>query len=223
MKGKISDWKDDKGFGFIVSENQSNKIFFHISDIETKQRRPKVDDLVDFDLIRDDQQRLKAKHITINGLSSIKNKSNIEPVKKSIFDYIAIIVLLLSIISGGFTFYQTKDLSKIILYGIVAIVSFIFLSRQKKPKEKSFTCARCKSIAKFDKRTIQAWNNRAFKLYCSACHQQWLITQPEPEQLIRSGSSIRSKRSSKSGCLGIFIAITLLPIFTFISIYSWLF
>jgi len=138
MKGKISDWKDDKGFGFIVSENQSNKIFFHISDIETKQRRPKVDDLVDFDLIRDDQQRLKAKHITINGLSSIKNKSNIEPVKKSIFDYIAIIVLLLSIISGGFTFYQTKDLSKIILYGIVAIVSFIFLSRQKKPKEKKF-------------------------------------------------------------------------------------
>lgn len=215
MKGKICDWKDDKGFGFIVSENQSNKIFFHISDIETKQKRPKVNDLVDFDLIRDDQQRLKAKHITINGLLFAKNKSNVEPVKKNILDYIAIIVLLLSIIAGGFAFYQTKDLNKIILYGIVVIVLFIFLSRQKKPKEKIFTCARCKSIAEFDKRTIQAWNKGVLKLYCSACHQQWLTTQPETEQPIRT-------KSSKGGCLAIFIAITLLPVLTFISIYSWL-
>ncbi len=215
MKGKIFDWKDDKGFGFIVSENQSNKIFFHISDIETKQRRPKVDDLVDFDLIRDDQQRLKAKHITIKGLSSTKNQSNVEPVKKNILDYVAIIVLLLSIIVGGLTFYQTKDLNKIILYGIVVIISFTFLSRQKKPKEKNFTCARCKSVAEFDKRTIQAWNKGVLKLYCYACHQKWLITQPETEQPIRTGGS-------KSGCLGMFIAITLMPVFTFISIYSWL-
>ena len=219
MKGKISDWKDDKGFGFIVSENQSNKIFFHISDIQKKQRRPKVDDLVDFDLIRDDQQRLKAKHITIKGLpptkTILKNQSNVEPIKKNILDYITIFVLLLSIIVGGFAFYQTKDLNKIILYGIVVTVSFIFLSRQKKPKEKNFTCARCKSIAEFDKRTIRAWNKGVLKLYCSACHQQWLITQPETEQPIRSGGN-------KNGCLGMLIIITLLPILAYIGIHSWL-
>ena len=176
MKGKICDWKDDKGFGFIISENQSNKIFFHVSDIETKQRRPKVGDFVDFNLTRDDQQRVKAKNIAIKGLSSrkniLENQSNVEPVKKTILDYIAIIFLLLSTIAGGFTFYQTKDLNKIILYGIVIIVSIIFLSRQKKPKEKNFTCARCKDITEFDKRTIQAWNKGVLKLYCSACHQQ---------------------------------------------------
>jgi len=219
MKGKICDWKDDKGFGFIFSEDQSNKILFHISDIEKKQRRPKVGDFVDFDLTRDDQQRLKAKHITIKGLSSrktiLENQSNVEPAKKTILDYIAIIVLLLSIIAGGFSFYQTKDLNKIILYAIVVIISLIFLLRQKKPKEKKFTCARCKAIADFDKRTIQAWNKGVLKLYCSACHQQWLITQPETEKPIRTVGS-------KSGCLGIFIALTLLPVLTFIGIYSWL-
>ncbi|MDS4069597.1 MAG: cold shock domain-containing protein [Candidatus Competibacter sp.] len=219
MQGKIFDWKDDKGFGFIISENQSNKIFFHISDIENKQRRPKIGDFVDFDLTRDDQQRVKAKKITIKGLSSrkniLENQSNVEPVKKTILDYIAIIVLLLSTIAGGFTLYQTKDLNKIILYGIVIIVSLIFLSRQKKPKEKNFTCARCKTIAEFDKRTIQAWNKGVLKLYCSACHQQWLSTQPETEQRTQI-------RGSNNGCLGMFIALTLLPILTFIGVYSLL-
>lgn len=219
MKGKICDWKDDKGFGFIISENQSNKIFFHISDIETKQRRPKIGDFVDFDLTRDNQQRVKAKNISINRLSTrkniLENKSNVEPIKKTILDYIAIIFFLLSTIAGGFNFYQTKDLNNIILYGIVIIVSLIFLSRQKKPKENNFTCARCKAIAEFDKRTIQAWNKGVLKLYCSACHQKWLSTQPETEQSIQI-------RGSKSGCLGMFIALTLLPMLTFIGVYSLL-
>ena len=219
MKGKICDWKDDKGFGFIVSENQLDKIFFHVSDVKTKERRPKIGDFVDFDLGRDDRQRLKAKCILIKGLSSRKNglvnQSNVRSIKKTILDYAAIIILLLSIVIGGFVFYQTKDLNKLVPLGVIAVAAIVVLSRQKKPKEKFFTCARCKVIAIFDKRTISAWNKGISKLYCSACHQQWLSTQPELEQpgLIKN---------NKSGCLGVFMALTLLPVlmFAFIKIYS---
>ena len=219
MKGKICDWKDNKGFGFILSENRSDRIFFHISDVKTKERRPKVDDLVDFDVTRDAQQRLKAKHVAIEGLSltksSLINQSHVEPVKKTILDYLAITVLLLSIGVGGFLFYQTKDVNKLALFGIAIIVMIIVLLRQKKPKEKHFTCARCKIVTEFDKRTIQAWNKGMAKLYCSTCHQQWLSTQPRSEQSVQSGGG-------KSGCLGMFVTLTLLPVLTFISIYSWL-
>ena len=219
MKGKICDWKDDKGFGFIFSEGQSNKIFFHISDIKTKQGRPKIGDFIDFDLIQDTQGRSKAKNIIINGLSPkktiIKNQSNVEPIKKTIFDYIALAILFISIIIGGFIFYQTKDLNKIILYVIATTVALIFLSKQKKPKEKNFTCARCKTITNFDRRTIRAWNNSTFKLYCSACHQQWLMTQPETERPIRA-------RGNNSGCLGVIAILTLVPISAILSIYLWL-
>lgn len=218
MKGKICDWKDDKGFGFIVSENRSDKIFFHISDIQTKERRPKVGDFVDFDLTQDNQQRLKAKHVNIKGLSSRKvsllNQSGVEPVKKTILDYIAIIILLLSIGAGVFVFYQTKDFNKLIPFGIFTIAAIVFFSRQKNPKEKNFTCARCKVIAEFDKRTIHAWNKGVSKLYCSSCHKKWLSTQPEIEQPVKI-------RDNKSGCLGMFIALTLLPVLTFISVCSW--
>jgi len=39
MKGKVCKWNDDKGFGFILSEEFSEKVFFHISDIKTIARR----------------------------------------------------------------------------------------------------------------------------------------------------------------------------------------
>jgi cold shock CspA family protein len=219
MKGKICDWKDDKGFGFIILEDRSDKIFFHISDIETKERRPKIGDFVDFDLTRDNQQRLKAKHVSIKGFSSNKtrlNQSNVEPVKKTIFDYIAVAILLLSISAGSFSFYQTQDFNKIIPFLIIAIAAIISFLRKKKPKEKNFTCARCRIIAEFDKRTIQAWNKGVPRIYCSACHQQWLNAQPEIEQPLQI-------KSSKGGCLGMFILIATLPMLAFIGVSSWLF
>ena len=214
MKGKILDWKDDKGFGFILPENGSDKIFFHISDVKTKGRRPKAGDLVNFDITRDARQRIKAKQVAIQGLSATKrtNQSNVEPVKKTILDYLAIIVFILSIGAGGLLFYQTKDVNKLAPFGVAAVAALLLLSRQKKPKEKNFTCARCKVVAGFDKRTIQAWNKGMTKLYCSVCHQQWLSTQPEPEQFIQ-------RSSGRSGCLGVAIALMLFPAIAFIGLF----
>jgi cold shock CspA family protein len=217
MKGKICDWKDDKGFGFILPYHQLDKIFFHISDVKTKERRPKIADLVNFEVTQDSRQRLKAKNVVIEGLSSNQvnrvNYSNVEPQKKTILDYISIVVLLFSVGIGGFIFYQTRDLNKIAPFSISTIAALIIILRQKKPKEKKFTCARCKLIADFDKRTIQAWSKGMDKIYCTACHQQWLIDQSQ---------KLTQNKGSTSGCLSIFTVIAILPMLTFISIYNWL-
>lgn len=217
MKGKISDWKDDKGFGFIREHEQSDKIFFHISDIKTKGRRPKIDDSVEFEIAQDSQKRLKAKNIVIESLPAKQgqqvNYSNVEPPKKTVIDYLSIAVLFISIGVCTFIFYKTQDVNKIILLGVFVIISVIIFLREKTPKEKVFTCARCKSIADFDKRTIQAWNAGFDKLYCIACHKQWLEAHSQ-QQVIRS-------RQSTSGCLGIFVLFVLLPILMLTSIYEW--
>lgn len=217
MKGKISDWKDDKGFGFIREHEQSDKIFFHISDIKTKGRRPKIDDSVEFEIAQDSQKRLKAKNIVIESLPAKQgqqvNYSNVEPPKKTVIDYLSIAVLFISIGVCTFIFYKTQDVNKIILLGVFVIISVIIFLREKTPKEKVFTCARCKSIADFDKRTIQAWNAGFDKLYCIACHKQWLEAHSQ-QQVIRS-------RQSTSGCLGIFVLLLLLPILMLTGIYTW--
>ncbi len=46
--GKIVTWQDDKGFGFLKSEDFSEKIFVHISSFASGSPRPKIGDEVVF-------------------------------------------------------------------------------------------------------------------------------------------------------------------------------
>ena len=50
MQGKIIKWDDEKGFGFIKSEEQTENIFAHASHFRNKTLRPAVGDIVEFTL-----------------------------------------------------------------------------------------------------------------------------------------------------------------------------
>ena len=219
MKGKIDQWNDDKGFGFIKPDNGSEKIFFHISSVKTNSRRPKIGDIVLFDSIRDKQQRLKAKSVVIEGATKAVNPNSkskigtIEPPKKNYIDYMLIIVCALSLIAAGFAFFQLRALEKSLLYGIPAVISLIVLNRQKKPREKSFSCAGCRKISDFDARTIEAWNRGFTRLYCKTCHLEWLKNNPNQKLSIQR---------TRSGCLGIFALLIIIPTLGSIWLYNWL-
>jgi len=49
MKGTIARWFDNRGFGFIAVEGQSNDIFVHINDMEGYSN-PQMGDEVEFDV-----------------------------------------------------------------------------------------------------------------------------------------------------------------------------
>ncbi|MCW4041399.1 MAG: cold shock domain-containing protein [Candidatus Bathyarchaeota archaeon] len=49
MKGTIARWFDNRGFGFIAVEGQSNDIFVHINDMDGISN-PQMGDEVEFDV-----------------------------------------------------------------------------------------------------------------------------------------------------------------------------
>jgi cold shock CspA family protein len=219
MKGQILQWNDDKGFGFIVSEDGDERVFFHISAVNTRSRRPQVSDIVLYEAIHDSEGRLKAKEVVIEGVSSgtgIHREKKIltEPPKKDALDYLSI-ALLLGVLAGAvFAFVETGNIEKTIPILAILIIPIALLNRQKKPKEKSFTCARCKKISQYDKRTVKAWNNGSLKLYCSVCHQQWLTQHPRESQ-----QGIVNSRGR--GCLGVAFLLVMLPLVACIAAYQW--
>lgn len=221
MKGKISQWKDDKGFGFILPEDGGEKLFFHISSVKNQSRRPQVGDAVLYDSERDTQGRLRAKGVVLEGVASKpdghRRRSIIhtEPVKKNTIDYIAMLVAALSIAVGVIVFYKTGSIEKIVPIGILLVISVVVLSKQKRPKEKLFTCARCKKAENHSKRTIKAWNNGFTKLYCGSCHEKWLRENEEPSTYV-------SNQRGGRGCLGVAVLLVLLPIATGYGVYEWL-
>jgi len=59
-EGKIVEWKDDRGFGFVESPLVDGRIFFHIKNFTRRDRRPVVGDSVVVSVGQDDRGRTRA-------------------------------------------------------------------------------------------------------------------------------------------------------------------
>jgi cold shock CspA family protein len=70
QKGVLFTWKDEKGFGFILPENGSEKIFIHISAFGKISRRPKEGDIIYYHLKTTEKGKKSAYHAIIEGVKS---------------------------------------------------------------------------------------------------------------------------------------------------------
>src|SRR5690606_24617308 len=67
IKGKLTTWNDDKGFGFITPLTGGKQIFIPIKAFGNRNRRPGVDQLVTFALSSDERGRPCAINATLAG------------------------------------------------------------------------------------------------------------------------------------------------------------
>jgi uncharacterized membrane protein YsdA (DUF1294 family)/cold shock CspA family protein len=59
-QGKITDWKDDKGFGFITPNGGGQRVFVHIKSCSNRQQRPVRNEIVTYELTHDAKGRPQA-------------------------------------------------------------------------------------------------------------------------------------------------------------------
>jgi cold shock CspA family protein len=57
VKGKITSWNDDKGFGFITPVSGGKQVFVHIKAFGKGNRRPGINQIVTYNLSSDWQGR----------------------------------------------------------------------------------------------------------------------------------------------------------------------
>ena len=66
-QGKITDWKDDKGFGFITPNGGGQRVFIHIKSFSNREQRPVGNELVTYELTHDTKGRPQASSIAFVG------------------------------------------------------------------------------------------------------------------------------------------------------------
>jgi uncharacterized membrane protein YsdA (DUF1294 family)/cold shock CspA family protein len=66
-QGKITDWKDDQGFGFITPNGGGKQVFVHIKSFARKHRRPADLELVTYELASDSRGRIHAENVMLVG------------------------------------------------------------------------------------------------------------------------------------------------------------
>ena len=65
MQGKIIEWNDQKGYGFIAPVNAEQPVFLHISAMKNRHVRPRLNNKVFFEVSRDRKKRLNAINVVL--------------------------------------------------------------------------------------------------------------------------------------------------------------
>jgi uncharacterized membrane protein YsdA (DUF1294 family)/cold shock CspA family protein len=67
-QGRLTDWNDDKGFGFVAPDQGGPRAFVHIRAFSYRHRRPRMGDVITYQLTRDNQGRLRAENVLFREL-----------------------------------------------------------------------------------------------------------------------------------------------------------
>ncbi|MBD2608028.1 cold shock and DUF1294 domain-containing protein [Scytonema hofmannii FACHB-248] len=139
-KGKLTTWKDDKGFGFIRSSDGSQDVFLHITALKETNHRPQVDDVICYQLTVDKDGRIHACNASIEGVVSKPmpiisykaiEKETLKPKAKS---SLILEVLLLSLLPGlGAMNFALTTFNPIplILYPVMSFLTFTLYADDK--------------------------------------------------------------------------------------------
>lgn len=126
-EGKLTTWKDDKGFGFITPASGEPEIFVHVSAFVNRRRRPVMNDRVKFHAQTGTDGRRQAANVSFHG--DIPNV--LTPVRMSLFVALGFLAYI------GWSVYQATIPSGILwLYILVSGVTFVLYGHDKSAAQK---------------------------------------------------------------------------------------
>jgi cold shock CspA family protein len=70
-QGRIVEWNDARGFGFVLWHGGDERAFAHISAFADRRARPAVGDVVTYDVTADPRQRMRATDIRYAGVAAV--------------------------------------------------------------------------------------------------------------------------------------------------------
>ena len=130
-QGKISDWNNEKGFGFVSPNGGGQKAFVHIKAFLKYSSRPVGGELITYELEKDPKNRFYAKNIELMGESLVASeygKSNFIP---SFFAVTFLVLLYL------LTFIKFAPLNLLLAYLVVSAFTFVVYAKDKLAAKKN--------------------------------------------------------------------------------------
>ena len=122
-QGKITDWKDDKGFGFITPNGGGPQVFVHIKSFSNRQQRPIGDEIVTYELGHDPKGRPQANSVAF----ALKHTSSANPSETGNVSLILAVAFLALVAGSAFSgklpaevawFYLAASLAAFLAYAL---------------------------------------------------------------------------------------------------------
>src|SRR3990167_3574602 len=103
-QGKITSWKDDQGFGFVIPNGGGEKAFVHIKAFSNRSHRPMEGDSITYELATDGKRRLSAENIRFVGERVTDNALKKTKSFDTIFAFLFCLFLALLVLTGRLPF-----------------------------------------------------------------------------------------------------------------------
>ena len=129
VKGRVTSWNEEKGFGFITPNNEAKQIFVHISAFVHRRKRSPINQVITYALSIDKQGRSCADKVLRSGESLLKNKP--KKGRQSIFIVIAFVIIV-----GALTLTKMTHFLVFSFYFGVSLFTFVLYARDKSAAKK---------------------------------------------------------------------------------------
>ena len=87
-QGRLTDWNDEKGFGFVTPDNGGLRAFVHIKAFSYRTRRPREGDVITYQLGWDADGRPRAQNILFREVRSATASASSNSDLKSVAQYV---------------------------------------------------------------------------------------------------------------------------------------
>lgn len=119
LKGKLIKWNKDKAFGFIKPNGGGDNVFIHKTALSNQNRKPQVNDIITFSILKDQQGRYSADAATFYG-EKLKKHQTKKVNKFSLY----LSITFLSFVS---TFFYLGYFSQklVLIYFVISVITFL--------------------------------------------------------------------------------------------------
>lgn len=122
-QGRVVEWNDERGFGFIVPLGGETRHFAHISEFPRDQRRPMATDLVSYIAARDERNRPQAHEIAFLAPAHARHEEPARPLGPAelAIPVVFMVALMLLTVTG---LLPVAVLGAYIVMSLVAFVAY---------------------------------------------------------------------------------------------------
>ena len=124
-QGRITNWKDDQGFGFITPNGGGEPVFLHIKTFSNRHRRPVGNELVTYELTIDERRRPRAVNVAFVGERGVE-----QPTGGGGWIPTAIVMLFLVSVAGA-VFAGKLPLAVPGVYIVASVIAFVAYALDK--------------------------------------------------------------------------------------------
>ena len=134
LQGKLLNWDDNRGYGFVEPKGGGQRAFVHIKAFSFYSRRPQSGDIIQYQTSQDRKGKLRAIEINLVNDHPTGNKPRpktaSKPPSQRSKRRIPLVLPFLALL-GGLIWFQRIPLEVLYVYGVVSLIAFVMYALDK--------------------------------------------------------------------------------------------